>query len=496
MAFWPAPKFEGLDQYDQKAGVANAQIEHNLTNASVARAKLPGELELQKAELVQKTVGSPFQQAEAARQDKLRRDTTDQTKQIAMARLDQSFYRDLSHIQDLARKAASDEEKFHWKQEQDKLVNSRERARLEIAQGRYTYDTGNIPEPFQGKSNSVAPIRADMPTDDSAQALALQLADQGKQVAIRGPQPSVGPSNAVQAPTERQPTAMIGGPEPTAPPPISSPNMDPRDFRAQGGAVAPTAAPVADMTVAPQQPRTHVVMPEFVGSPRERASAKNAWMQAQSKAQQKELNLSGGRESVQNNRILSAGNQVAAALKNIVDVPISGASTGIFGERGHPTGLFGAGKETLANAMTTQEVNDYKIMATGIQRSLAAIESAGLAATGALSNQMESVLWREGWTNFSKLRALAETRQIVEKGLEVQLSNPRVPPETKELVRQVIKDAQTAVPFTHSDLTTLQAQQKIDPKITIADIVASKSTGGWDNSKEKRLQELKAKLGK
>lgn len=257
-------------------------------------------------------------------------------------------------------------------------------------------------------------------------------------------------------------------------------NLDARDLMAAGSRAAPVVAPIAPTagtpapaatTAAPPAPK----MPEFFGSPREIAQAKNKWLMDQARAAQKqEINLSGGRESQQNNRIISAGNQVAAALKNITDVPIAGASSGIFGERGHPKGIMGAGKETIANAMTTQEVNDYKIMATGIERSLAAIESSGLAATGALTSQMGSVVWREGWTNFSKLRALAETRQIVEKGMEVQLANPRVPPETKELVRKIVKEVQDSVPFTHSDLTKLAAEQAVDPKITLGDVVKFK----------------------
>lgn len=75
MAFWPAPKFEGLDQYDQKAGVANAQIEHNLTNASVARQQearaqqmAPGALDLQQAQAAEARARVEQIQAATAKQ--------------------------------------------------------------------------------------------------------------------------------------------------------------------------------------------------------------------------------------------------------------------------------------------------------------------------------------------------------------------------------------------------------------------------------------------
>lgn len=311
----------------------------------------------------------------------------------------------------------------------------------------------------------------------------------------RAPQHIEIPSASNAAPQAQTPVVGTVPPVAALPAPAvaaAPDNLDARDLRARGQAAFDAAkqAPAAASPSAPSTPAAPAngappaaPMPQFVGSPKDQAAARNKWMLEQQKLNQKmNINLAGGRESAQNNRVLSGGNQVAAALKNIVELPISGASTGIFGERGHPKGLFEAGKETLANQMTTQEVNDYKIMATGIERSLAAIEAAGLATTGSLTNQMAGVVWREGWTNFSKLRALAETKQIVEKGLEVQLANPRVPEETKALVRKVIKDVNDAVPFSNADLTRLQKEQGVDPKITLADVVKKKeqgAAGGW-----------------
>ncbi|MBA0088410.1 MAG: hypothetical protein HRJ53_25775, partial [Acidobacteria bacterium Pan2503] len=105
-----------------------------------------------------------------------------------------------------------------------------------------------------------------------------------------------------------------------------------------------------------------------------------------------------GREAVFNQRIVTAGNQVSKALNNIVQLPLT-SSSGILGGRQQGPGFMDAGKATLANTLTTQEVQSYNTMSAGIQRSLAAIEASGLAPGGTLSHQMDSVIFRAGDTN-------------------------------------------------------------------------------------------------
>lgn len=183
----------------------------------------------------------------------------------------------------------------------------------------------------------------------------------------------------------------------------------------------------------------------------------------------------GNRESVFINRVILSGNEAARDLENVVKLPMT-ASRGIFGGRGQPEGLFNAGKETLANQMTSQEVQSYNVLATGFQRSLAAIESAGLAPSGQLSHQMDAVTFKAGDSNFTKLQKLAQTRQIVEAGLETITSNPRVPDATKEHIKGIISKIEKAVPFTQGDLIELQQRQGTDPKITLGDVVKSKSS--------------------
>ena len=192
------------------------------------------------------------------------------------------------------------------------------------------------------------------------------------------------------------------------------------------------------------------------------------------------IHLTGGRESVYVQRMMMGANQAAKDLSNVVQLQLT-ASTGFFGGRKQGAGLLDAGKEVLANKATGQEAQAYNAMATGFQRSLAQIESAGLMPSGSLTHQMDAVLFKEGDTNLTKLHKLAQTRQIVEAGMEVIQANPRVSEPEKAKVKSVLDSIRKSVPFTHSDLINLQVAQETNPNATLKEIVGKKNeaNGGW-----------------
>ncbi len=211
------------------------------------------------------------------------------------------------------------------------------------------------------------------------------------------------------------------------------------------------------------------------------------------------LSIMGGRESVFLNRVLTASNQVEKDLKNIVETPIS-SSRGIFGGRLQGSSLFEAGKETLATKMTTQEVQSYNVLATGIQRNLAAIEAAGLAPPNSLMHMMDAVIFKEGDSNFTKLQKLAQTRQIVEAGLETILANPRVSESQKDHAEKLLEGIRKAVPFSGRELLKLGTLQQTNPNAKLSDVMkeekAKSETGPeWSSEKEQRYQELLRKRG-
>lgn len=251
---------------------------------------------------------------------------------------------------------------------------------------------------------------------------------------------------------------------------------------AGGGLVSPPSAvsPVetskyAGMTNVPTAPET----PKPANWSSMSRKAQEAWLANDAKARQKaDVNLAGGRESVYINRIVNAANQAASDLENVAKLPIT-VDRGLFGGRGQGKSLFEAAKETLANSMTTQEVQTYNVLATGFQRALATLEAQGLAPNAGLAHQMDAIIFKDGDTNFTKLQKLAQIRQIVEKGMESTLANGRIPESQKTHIEAIIKKVEKAVPFTQADLIELQQKQQINPNITLNDIVKMKSAGSY-----------------
>lgn len=187
-----------------------------------------------------------------------------------------------------------------------------------------------------------------------------------------------------------------------------------------------------------------------------------------------------GREAVFTQRILQSANQAAGDLENVAKLPLS-SSTGIFGGRKQGAGLMDATKEVLANTVTSQEAQSYAVKATGFQRNLASIEAAGLMPSGSLTHQLDAVIWKEGDTNLTKLQKLAQTRQIIDNGLDAMSANPRISDQEKQKMQEVRDKVAKAVPFTHDDLDRLQAAQTKNPNATLKDVMLKAGTvkGGY-----------------
>jgi hypothetical protein len=183
----------------------------------------------------------------------------------------------------------------------------------------------------------------------------------------------------------------------------------------------------------------------------------------------------GSRSEVYFKRVAVAANEATAAAQNIMELP-SGSDAGWFAGRGATHGLLGAAKETLTNAVTSQGVQDYNTILPGIARSLATIETGGLATNGSLTSSMDALTLKAGDSEITKMRKMAEIRQIVEKGMEPNLVDPRIPEPQKAQIRSIIAQIQTAIPFTHHDITVLQ--QSKDPQSTMADVVGTRGIGG------------------
>lgn len=178
------------------------------------------------------------------------------------------------------------------------------------------------------------------------------------------------------------------------------------------------------------------------------------------------------RSSVMFNRVAASANEAVQALKNIAELPVT-TSTGWFGGAQPATTLMGSVKSVLGQKITSQEAQDYKTMIAGVSRSLSTIETAGLAPNGSITHSMDSITLNEGDSQLTKLRKLAETRQIIEKGIEPNLSNPKLAPAQRDLINKIISEVQGAIPFTQHDITKLQ--QSKNPNATLMDF--AKQTG-------------------
>lgn len=179
-----------------------------------------------------------------------------------------------------------------------------------------------------------------------------------------------------------------------------------------------------------------------------------------------------GREAIFTNRVLAAGNQAAAALGNIARGPM-GQSAGIMGVGSAPGhSALTSTMDTLRNKLAPDEVQQYNVMNTGLARNFAAVEGQGLAQPGSFTGQIgEGTTLRGGDTEETKLLRMGESRQIIERGLEPKLTDPRVPEAQKALIRKMIDEVRTAIPYTVEDL---QGLRSAPPGTTIADVIKAR----------------------
>jgi hypothetical protein len=441
--------------------------------AAMAAAKTPEE---------RVAVAVKFGGPQAIMQHADRQATVKATKEATLARLAQQA-RDSDMKYDLAiQNAKTAAEKFAWQRQKDMAKLALDEAARRMTGERLFYDTGarvETPSVTAGMAAQPAPapmggpLPTGVPETDRA---AFEIARAGGSAT----------ADRQLAPEELARMAIMPGGQAVpvqapqaAPAPVQMPdaaNLDARDLMARQAASADPGAPAAASvpSAAPAAPTAPQRPPEYASWPQRKRDEYDASIAKKSGIG---VTVAGGRESVYVQRMMMGANQAAKDLGNVVQLPLT-ASTGIFGGRKQGSGLFDATKEILANKATTQEAQAYNAMATGFQRSLAQIESAGLMPSGSLTHQMDAVLFKEGDTNLTKLHKLAQTRQIVEAGMEVINSNPRVSPPEKEKVKEILSSIRKSVPFTHSDLIQLQIEQDKNPKATLGSILKT-SEGKW-----------------
>lgn len=199
----------------------------------------------------------------------------------------------------------------------------------------------------------------------------------------------------------------------------------------------------------------------------------------------------GGREGVMFQRVANAGNSAVESIKNITELPVT-TSTGWFGTAQKGTTLLGSVKGVLTQKLNGQDIQDYQTMLAGVSRNLATLETAGLAPGGSLTHSMDALAIGQGDTQMTKLRKLAEMRQIVDTNLAPQLSNPKIPAPQKEMIQGILDKVDKAVPFTHSNITAFE--QSTNPRATMLDF--AKSSGVQAQADKAHPADVQALLDK
>jgi hypothetical protein len=179
----------------------------------------------------------------------------------------------------------------------------------------------------------------------------------------------------------------------------------------------------------------------------------------------------GARESVFFNRIVGGAKNAQQTIQNIVNLPVN-TSAGVLGIGSRPgANMLTAGVDALRNTVSSQSVQSYNAMIAGLDTNLAQIEGHGLAASDAFRGQYDRLALREGDTEFTRLRKLAEMAQTIESGLDPYLSNPRIPTQQKQYMQELITKVREVIPFTHGDIAMLEQS---DGTVTLGDLIKAK----------------------
>ena len=177
-----------------------------------------------------------------------------------------------------------------------------------------------------------------------------------------------------------------------------------------------------------------------------------------------------------NDRVVSAAGEATKDITNITLLPF-GSDTGIMGIGAHPGGsIFSTVASNLKNRMSSQEVQSYNTTIPGLAASIAQVESQGLAPSKGRMDSFNGLMLQDGDTGWTKLEKMANLRQNVEQGVNAKLTNPQVPPEQKETLRNLMAELQSAIPYTFADVQKLK--QSKDPNATIGDYIKQQGLSG------------------
>lgn len=167
------------------------------------------------------------------------------------------------------------------------------------------------------------------------------------------------------------------------------------------------------------------------------------------------------------NRMLDSAMQSTADIQNISQMPAGQTGTGLMDRAANTLGIAGYGtgpqkglidsvKADLTNRAAPETVKAYTTMASGLSRSMASLEAAGMVPNGAFTDSFNKLQNVDGDTNETALMKLAQMRQITENALNsMVVGNVSVPADRQKIAATILGNIQKAVPFTVQDINQL-----------------------------------------
>jgi hypothetical protein len=165
----------------------------------------------------------------------------------------------------------------------------------------------------------------------------------------------------------------------------------------------------------------------------------------------------GRQEATQINALIGSGNEAAADIKNLMELPIS-ATTGLFAGVGRDARTTAeAWQRGFATMMTPEDAKDVRTSALGIQREMATIEAQG-RATGLVGLQKlnDDAIPMVNDSGEVIMRKYAQIRQVVERNIQMVLARTRLDPKQRELLEKNLQEIKEAVPFTVHDVNEMK----------------------------------------
>lgn len=434
------------------------------------------------------------------------------TKEVALARLAQT--------------AAQGEQMFQLRMQAARTAQDRQRVDSEykmwksgVERERLKYDTGATLPPFAPSllsGGETAPQRDPMalpvsqPTTDERAAMAQlrPLAQGGGSVEVV---PQAAPASAPMAPAP-QPEQAASPTFPSFSGYIPPQNPDTELRRFSGGAPAATApaAPAAPAAAASAAP----VMPQFTGSPRQRADMENKWRLAQSKGGE-----AGGKASDATVTAVLEGRMqppTGFALRspywqdvmervNAKDPKFEG---GKYASRAAAMRTFASGPE----ARNVTALNTVIGHLGTLDEAANALQNGDIRAFNAVANRLSTEMGRPEVQNFDTARqAVAEEtmrvfrqvgaseREAREWGDRIQSSGS--PQQLRGVIATLGKLLDSRVEAIGQQyertVNTKGNPARVDPtnRGVLDKLIEQGSAPSWDNTKEQRYQELLRKRG-